>query len=318
MPSPSSSLATLRPDLASFFEFDLEMEKAGYIGQLVMPVMEVAQASGNFGIISIEQLLAERDTARSPGGGYSRGKWTFDDVSYVTKEHGAEEPIDDNEVQMYKEYFDVELVSTSRAFAAVLRNQERRVASICESLTAHPVTNEWDDANNATPITDVEAAITAIYDATGLWANALAINKKVFRNLRNCAQIIDRINSAGAGNPSKPSDVTVEMLKAVFDLEHIFVGGSSKNTAAEGQSATPGQIWSSEYATVLKVANGMDMKEPCFGRTFHWSQDGSTIGGTVETYRDEVVRGDVVRVRHQVQEKTLYTDAAYLLSNITT
>ncbi len=325
MPSPSSSLATLRPDLSSFFEFDLEAEKAGFVAQNVFPVVEVAKASGNFGKIPLEELLQERTTKRAPGAGYARGNWEFDDSTFSTVEHGAEEPVDDNEAEAYRDYFDAEVVSTARAYGAVLRNYEKRVADAVFNTTTWTgsslttaVTNEWDDATNAVPITDVEAAVQKIYDNSGLWANALIVNRKVFRNLRNCDSIIDRINSAGAGNPSKPSDVTVQMLAAIFDLENIIVAGGTRNTATEGQSATPGQIWSGEYAMVCKIATGPDMREPCIGRTFHWSEDGSSIGGTVESYRDEPKRSDVIRVRHQTDEVILYAEAGHLLSNITT
>ena len=108
------------------------------------------------------------------------------------------------------------------------------------------------------------------------------------------------------------------MLSAVFDLPNIIVAGTSKNGAKEGQAASPTQIWSGEYAMVCKIASGPDMRDPCIGRTFHWSQDGSSIGGTVESYRDETVRGDVIRVRHQVAEVVLYPEAGHLLSNVTT
>ena len=158
----------------------------------------------------------------------------------------------------------------------------------------------------------------AIYDASGLWSNALIINKKVFRNLRECDQVRDRIASSGAGDPTKAQDVTVNMLKAVFDLDYIFVGGGTKNSATEGQTATPAQIWSGEYAMVCKVATGADVREPCLGRTFHWSADGSTAGGMIESYRDENVRSDVIRVRHDVHQKVLVTEAAALLKNVTT
>lgn len=325
MPSPSSSLSTQRPDLASFFEFDLEAEKAGFVAGQVFPVVDVASQSGNFGKIPLEQLLQERTTERAPGAGYARGNFTFEPSTYACVEHGAEEPIDDREAKMYREYFDAEVVSTARAFGAVLRNAEKRIADAVFNTTTWTgsslttaVTNEWDDATNATPIIDVEAAVAKVYDGSGLWANALVVNRKVFRNLRNSAEVIDRINSAGAGNPSKASDVTTQMLSAVFDLDHIIVAGSSRNSAAEGQAATPGQIWSGEYAMVCKVATGSDMREACIGRTFHWSEDGSSMGGTVESYRDETVRGDVVRVRHDVDEVVLYAQAGHLLSNITT
>jgi hypothetical protein len=325
MPSPTSSLATLRPDLATFLEFDLESENQGYIAADVFPVIDVQSASGNFGKIPLEQLLQQRETRRSPGSGYSRSQWTFTPATYATYEHGAEEPVDDNEAQMYAEYFQAEQISTLRAFSAVLRNAEQRVADAVfntstwtgSSLTT-AITHEWDDATNAVPLTDVEAAVQKIYDNSGLWANALIINRKVFRNLRNNDQIIDRINASGAGSPSKATDVTTQMLSAVFDLPNIIVAGTSKNGAKEGQSASPTQIWSGEYAMVCKIASGPDMRDPCIGRTFHWSQDGSSIGGTVESYRDETVRGDVIRVRHQVAEVVLYPEAGHLLSNVTT
>lgn len=325
MPAPTSSLATLRPDLATFLEFDLESERQGYVATEVFPVMDVASQAGTFGKIPIEQLLQQRVTRRAPGAGYARGEFSFTTATYATEEHGAEEPVDDREAKMYAEYFDAEQISTMRAFSAVLRNAEQRVADATfntstwtGSALTTAITNEWDDAANCTPVTDVEAAVKKIYEGSGLWANALVINRQVFRNLRNSAQIIDRIESAGAGNATKARDITVEMLKAVFDLDYVIVAGVSKNTANEAKAATPTQIWSGEYAMVCKIATGNDMREPCIGRTFHWSQDGSSIGGTVESYRDETVRGNVIRVRHDVAEVVLYPQAGHLLSNITT
>ena len=326
MPSPSSSLATLRPDLAeSFVEFDLAMDQAGFVSNRVFPVIEVASQAGTFGKIPIEQLLQSRDTKRAPGSGYARGSFKFETATYACKEHGAEEPVDDREAQMYAEYFDAEQIASLRAYSAVLRNAEQRVADAVFNTTTWTgstlttaVTNEWDDATNATPLIDVEAAVQQIYDNSGLWANALVINRKVFRNLRNCDEIIERINASGAGSPSKASDVTEAMLAAAFDLENIIVAGSTKNGAKEGQTASPAQIWSDEYAMVCKIATGRDFREPCIGRTFHWSADGSSVGGTVETYRDESVRSDITRVRHDVDEITLYAQAGHLLSNITT
>lgn len=326
MPSPSSSLATLRPDLAeSFVEFDLAMDQAGFIANRVFPVIEVASQAGTFGKIPIEQLLQNRDTKRAPGSGYARGEFTFETAVYACLEHGAEEPVDDREAKMYAEYFNAEQIASLRAYSAVLRNAEQRVADAVFNTSTWTggalttaITNEWDDATNAVPLTDVEAAVQKIYDNSGLWANALVINRKVFRNLRNSDQIVERIQSAGAGSPTKANDITEAMLAQAFDLEHIIVAGSSKNGAKEGQAAAPAQIWSGEYAMVCKVANSGDFKEPCIGRTFHWSDDGSSIGGTVETYRDEAVRSDITRVRHDVDEIVLYPQAGHLLSNVTT
>jgi hypothetical protein len=69
---------------------------------------------------------------------------------------------------------------------------------------------------------------------------------------------------------------------------------------------------------VCRIATSNDLQDPCVGRTLHWAADGSTIGGTVESYREESKRGDVIRVRHDVDEVVLYTEMGHLLSNITT
>ena len=36
----------------------------------------------------------------------------------------------------------------------------------------------------------------------------------------------------------------------------------------------------------------------------------------IETYRDETVRADITRVRHDVQEQILYTQMGHLLTNV--
>lgn len=322
MPSPSATLATLRPDLAASFEaFDIEAEKAGYIARKVLPTIDVASQSGNFGKIPLAQLLQQRDTKRAPGSGYARGQFTFDVSTYACEEHGAEEPVDDREAKMYGEYFDAELIATRRAYNAVLRNAEQRVADAIfntttwtgASLYTDVSGTPWATIGSAVPLTNVEAAVQKVYDGSGLWPNALIINRKVFRNLRNTTQVIDRIASSGAGNRNLASDVTIDMLAQAFDLDYIIVAGGSTNSAKEGQTATPSQIWSSTYAMVCKVATTNDFREPCIGRTFHWAADGSSVDGAVESYRDEVVRANITRVRHDVDEVVLYAQAGHLL-----
>jgi hypothetical protein len=322
MPSPSSSLATLRPDLAASFEaFDIEAEKAGYIARKVLPTVDVAAQAGTYGKIPLEQLLQQRDTKRAPGSGYARGKFNFDDSQYACEEHGAEEPVDDREAKMYADYFDAEVIAAKRAYNAVLRNAEQRVADAVFNTTTWTGSSLYTDVSgtpwatiaSAVPLTNVEAAVQKVYDGSGLWPNALVINKKVFRNLRNTAQVIDRIASSGAGNRNLASDVTIDMLAQAFDLDYIIVAGGSYNSAKEGQTATPAQLWSSTYAMVCKVATTSDFREPCIGRTFHWGADGSSADGNMETYRDEVVRSNIIRVRHDVDEVVLYAQAGHLL-----
>lgn len=320
--TPSAALQ--RPDLgATFEEFDLEADRRGFIADLVAPAIDVAEQSGNIGKVPIESLLQDRDTARTSGGGYARQNFKFSTFSYATEEHGAEEVVDDRRSKIYKRYIDAELIATKRALDVVLRNREKRVASLLFNATTWAsykttIVNEWDDYGNATPIDDVETGIQAVIAQCGLEPNALILNRDVLRNLRHCEQIVDRVKYAGFDDPKLPLETVARVLAEAFGLRKVIVAGGLKNTAKQGQDASIGRIWNPEYAMLARVAEGMDPQEPCVARSFHYTEDGSELNGVVETYREEGVRGDIVRVRHETDEVVMYTEAAHLFENVTT
>lgn len=315
---PNKTLATLRPDLAgSFMEFDLAMNMEGLIATRAFPVIEVSKQAGVFGKVKLESLLQTMPTVRAPGAAYSRAKWDFTDDSYACVENGHEEVLDDREAEMYAEYIDAEMISAARARSIVMTNAELRVADILQdssTYTPTTITNEWNDHSSATPVTDVESAVERLW-AKGIIANALILTRKQFRNLRLCDAVTEKIHSQGAGQRIEPTQINASNLSQVFDLPYILVAGSLQNDADAGQDASLSSIWSDEYVTVTRIATSRDIKEPCVGRTFHWGADGSTIGGLVESYREENVRGDIIRVRHDTDEKLLYGDAIEILDN---
>lgn len=322
MPFPDSSttITTLRPDLASFWQFDLAADRQGFIAPMLLPVTQVGTKSGQFGKLKLTEMLKDAETERAPTALYNRDEDTFTKASYACVEHGEEMLIDDSERRQYKNYYDAEAYASMRALDVILRNLEKRVAALIfnsstwtgSSLTTAP-TNEWDDAVNGVPVTDINNARNKVYDGTGLWPNCLVINRKVYNNLRNNGEVKDAIAASGAGDPTKQTDITRQMLSQVFDLPYILVAGASKLT-----SGAPAQIWSDEYAMVCRIATSADMKEPCIGRIFNWAEDGGDLSGSVEQYRDEPHRSDVFRARSHTDEVVLYSALGHLISNVTT
>lgn len=325
MVSPSTSTqVTSRSDIPEFLTaFDLEANMQGMIGLKLMPQYDVQYAFGPFDKIELASLLRRVNTARASGGQYSQTDFKFTQDSYKTAEHGVELPLDDRNMAIYKDTDMGDILDKAVLIRnQVLSNLEQRVAALAfdtNTFTPTSVTNEWDDPVNATPVTDVEAAVQRGY-AKGFRFDTLAITWKVYRNLRHCDQIIDRINSGGAGQASKPEDITTEMLARVFALRQVLVGDSQYNSADEGQTVSLSPTWSAEYAFVTKCASGPSdrLVNPCFGRTFHYTGDGSEIGGRYETYRDESRRSEILRLRMETHEKVLYSTCGELLDNITT
>lgn len=322
MPAPRTTLSGFRPDLGTMFQFDQLMNQKGFIGNLVAPVFEAAEQAGTYGIVPLKQLLKEPQVGRNDNGWYNRTNFTFEDTTYATKERGIEMPIDRRKAKIYRDFFDFETVCAANCFDVVLRAAEKRVADMIFNATTFAsytgaVSIPWSTVATATPIDDVNTAVQTVWNNTGVWPNAICFNRKVFRNLRRCTQITDKIASSGAGSSIEPGKITVAQIASCFDLANVFVAGSARDTANEGQAVSISSVWSDAYAMVFRVAETNMIEEPCLARTLHWGADGSTIGGTIETYYEDQSRGDVVRVRHEVEERIQYTAMGYLLSNIT-
>ncbi len=315
MPSPSSALATLRPDLAgSFMEFDTVADREGYVGTRALIPIDVAKPTGTFGRIPLEQLVKPRDTARAPGAGYSRGEFTFKPETFACIEYGAEEPVDDRENNIYSNFFQAEQIAAERARTAVLRGMEKRIAALLFNTTTWTgaslttaVGIPWSTYATAVPHTDVLAARKKVFDGTGLWPNAIILSKKKFLDIRECTSIVDRLKYSGIDDP-KSRNITPQVIAQVLDLDFVLVAGGGKDTATEGQTRTVASIWTDTNAMVARVAVTADISEPCVGRIFHYAEDGSTIGGTVESYREESKRSTIIRVRNDIRLSSCTTE----------
>jgi hypothetical protein len=316
MPRPTSATTLQRPDLGALaYEYLIDAPNRGFIGTMLLPIFEVARQSADYPKIPIEALIKTKDTRRTPKAAYNRGDWEFETGTYACEEHGWEEPIDDVEAALYASYFDAEMVATEIATDSILRNHERRVATLLQAnaLTSD-VTNEWDDSAAATPLADVETAREAMRAGYGILPNTIAMGYKVFRNVLNTAEI------KGALKYTNPLEMGSEesqrrTLSAYLGLD-VQVGSGQRDQAKRGQAFSLADVWDDEYVHLLKVSNGNRLREPSYGRTFLWTQD-SPQEVMVESYREEQIRSTIIRTRQHVDEAVIFAGAAYKLGNIT-
>lgn len=330
---PVNGTPVYRPDLGVVVMEGLTAERSGFVGLQIMPPFPVMDTSGTFPVIPAEALMKIPDTKRAPGSAYNRTTWEYEEGRYSCSEQGHEEPVDDTERKLLDRRVPgaSDAVVTQRGLRIILGAQERRIANKifnATNFTAHEVINEWDDTANATPITDVKDGKSAFRLQCGRLPDALVINWTVFENLKQCDQIVNRLKYTFPGLDI--NKMSSDQLAAVFDVPQVIVAGGMYDSANKGQAKSLGDIWSSEYAALVKIGGGMDITEPCIGRTFVWETD-SSEEPIVEVYREEQIRGDVFRVRHTVDERLIQSfnadgsvvsniaaSCCYLFNNITT
>lgn len=338
---PTSGSAIFRPDLGTLVMEYVEGPTMGFISLEVMPLFPVSKQAASYPVIPKEALLKLANTDRASRGTYGRDDFEYERGIYATSEQGFEEPVDDTERGLFEQEAPglPDQIAVARAWLKVMRKQEYRVANTVfnsTNFTAHSITHEWDDATNAVPITDVKTAKLSVRSACGMLPNTLIISYSTFEDLRNCAQIIDRIKyTFPMLNMANMSSME---LAAVMGVPRVLIGGAVYDSAGKGIASSISDVWSNEYAmltiTAPTVASApmisRDITAPCIGRTFLWTED-SPQNPIVETYREDKIRSDVYRVRHHVSESLIASKdtsgtvvsnisaaCSYLFSNVTT
>lgn len=317
MPQPTSSTTLQRPDLGELaYEYMEGPAGFGMMGLDILPIFPVMEKSADYPVIPNETILKVQNVKRQANGHYNRSDWEFETKTYACEERGWEEQVEDSEARDYSRLFDIEMEASNRANQVIMRAQEVDIATLLFSATTFSgrtaaVTTEWSTAATATPRADILTA----QQASLIYLDSGACSLKVFQNLVNTAEVKDALKYT---NPIEMGGLEAQrrMVAQYLGLDNLYVSNSKKDTAKKGQSTTGADIWDDEYFLVFKRATQASMREPALGRTFLWTPDSPNIL-TVEQYRENQSRSDIMRVRHNADEVVQFTGAGYLLSNIT-
>ncbi|MBI5023777.1 MAG: hypothetical protein HZC18_02120 [Candidatus Omnitrophica bacterium] len=168
--------------------------------------------------------------------------------------------------------------------------------------------NPWDNIASDV-IAQVRAAREKVRANCGIDPNALICSKANIDRLMDNTGIKDSIKYVARLTEAE----ILNALADILGLKKIVVGKAIYNSAKEGQSFVSADIWNDDYAMIGVVAeDGQNLVLPSVGRTFLWASD-SPDNATVESYRDEVHRSDVFRVRQNVDEKIIDKYFAHLI-----
>ncbi|HEX5498752.1 MAG TPA: hypothetical protein VFX03_05975 [Thermomicrobiales bacterium] len=302
-------------------QFDMQLAREGFVAREVCPVIDVAEASGNVGIIPVEQLLSSPETRRAPRADYNRTTFTFEPDTYATQEHGIEELVDEKESRMYANYFKAEMVAAMRVYRIIQQALEIEVAALYNNTAVFTNTAaaaaKWDVKATADPAGDIETACQAVFAASGMWPNVAIIPKQAFRRAIRTDAITGLIKYAGISDP-RPENISPQALAQAMNIEKIVVPGQAKNTADEGQVASLASVWDKTKVFVGRICDpdSEDFREVTAARIVHWAGDGSSMDVTMESYPDLRSRAEVIRGRQQRQVKTMYAAVGYIISAV--
>ncbi len=172
----------------------------------------------------------------------------------------------------------------------------------------------WSNSSS-TPKSDAITASDTLLAA----CDTMVIPHNVFRNLQTHPALKAELAVGGPKRKGMDARITVDVLKAYFDVTNIFVGSARYNSTPES-TATLSRIWA-DYVTFMHLggAIGGDELEPSFVRTLQLSSQHfapNVEGWSVKTVEENVAGfagGTYLFVGYWADEKIFAQKAGYSL-----
>jgi hypothetical protein len=308
--------AVLRADLNLVLE-EASQSTSLFIGQTIAPVFGVDYKAGQYAKITRQtgELMKAGGVERAPFGGYSRVTRAYTSDSYVVTERGLEEQIDDSQRKEVARYFAVEAVAARNILRAMMLSHEIRVADLLFN------SNNWTNTTTSVALSETTAQDGTfdfpkmILDAQnrllkkGVPYNTLVLSQENYNIIRRSP----KLQTFLYGN--MPSGqyrlVTASDIATALNIPNVLIASASYDTAAKNKTPNLQPVYNNNYMWLGQVAGG-DFSAGGALRTLVWNAEGGIF--VTESYRNEELRSDIVRVRHSTAEKIIDATAGELIT----
>jgi hypothetical protein len=330
-----NTAAVIRPDLQAVVEQARGAERF-LIADRILPIYPVARRNGEYhflGLAKAELLATDlgNSTLRAPKTAYKRVDRTYEKKSFLCVDRGLTEAIDDGERKDVAPSFDMESTTTRLLVRNNRLAREARVASTIMNASTFTSDNSkvaYTEGNIETLdiAYDIEAAIAKV-NKRGEMTNTIIMSRNVWSRIRRSTLLRKYIFGESGGN----MQITREVFAKAFSENGaitVEVAEASYSTAKKGQAvadANLGYIWGDTYIWVGSIATGVPTRavDPSMngpitlpegvGATFVWAEEAPSQF-VVETYRDEDIKSDIVRVRNYDVEHIMNANSGTLIT----
>jgi len=320
MSGQAGSSVTLRIDLKEML-VEIEHEELNLTYDTVAPEVQVSQESARYPVMPREAKMKVPDTRRNEDGSYPVGEWEWSDDSYYCLEYGFEEEIDNVDKLRWEDFVDQEEESSKLAHESLMLGRESRLATELFNASNFSgkttgLTNEWDDATNATPWQDIETAAVNITKNCGLgkeWMT-LILSKQLVEYAVRTADIQDNVKYTES-ILTKTADVKAKFLADYLGIKECKLVRSLYDTSGLAASASIGKFWSNEYALLGVLSKGNTLRSRGLVKAPVWKRYSSDY--QVHSYNIDTHNKSRIRVSES-RGLILDNNFGWLLSNMKT
>jgi len=315
MPTPSSIHQN-----AALTNYVQGIPAQGFIAPSLLPDLSVKKKSDVYYIFDAgRDTLRAEDDKREPGALAKEVDFKMTSDSYVALGHALAGVVTDEELENADAPVTPFLNKSKYLAEKLMLGQEidlktKLDAGINSGSANVTLTggDQWSDYDNSDPVSNVNAAISAIEDNLGVTPNVMAMDSKVWRKLKNHPAILERV--MGMGRNDDPARIGRAAVASIFDLDEIIVASARKNTTLKNKTASLSRIWSTDVYIAYRTGSG-GLRVPNLGYRFVWAPfTGAMDGWKVKRWREEGRGADKVQVEKYYVQKICLAGAGYRIA----
>lgn len=266
-------------------------------GAALFPSVPVNKQSDKYYIHGREHFLPE-DDLRAPGTEANEiAPLQVSLDTYFAAEHSLSVAVTDEERANADSPLSPDRDGTNVVTSKVMLGRERAMQVIATTAanyatghTAAPVgTAKWSDYAGSDPIGDLRTAKTTVHSKIFLEPNVAVVPYQVMSKLEDHPDFLERIKY------SERAIFSPELLASVLGFGRVVVPGVGINSADEGQSPSMGYLWGKDVI-VAYVPSSAGLRIPAYGYEFNWRGGSGSYTQTVDRWREEKRKSDMIRV----------------------
>ena len=314
--------ALIRQMVGAYAEYD--PARFGRIGHMLFPKAGRSLAAGGlayqYPIVPREAYsLGTTDLTRirrAPGSSPSTSNFTFQLGTGIMQEYAHEVPVDRlSQTASQGSGLTAEDVAIRRAINAVESAIEKTILDQVTDTTTYTGASlyldtavTWATAATAVPISDIETAITALWDR-GVRANTIVMSRAAWVSFSSAASVLARFQYNG--NVAQNSLIPAEMIASMFGVDQVLVPGMAYDSAKSGQTAVLDAIWPDGNVFICASQAGELDEGPSVGRTFTPESEDEALSAYVYDLANGT--GRVAHCKHLCHPVRIDTEAGFLL-----
>lgn len=287
-------------------------ELTDFIAEKVFPVIPVAKKDGYFYTFSNDHLRVE-EAERAASGRANRVDYGMSTTAYgPLVDFEYEMPVDDHVAQQSP--IDLVAAAVRQVTERMAIFKEDKLATLLNNTsnvtnnTTLTGTNQWTDATNSDPFGDIQTGASSVIQNSGRKPNVLFMGQASWNKFSQHPDVIERVKHIWGGSTLKSVRITEEEATKLLGMQ-VMVGSSIKNSADEGAADSLGFIWP-DSCWVAYVTPSPGLMTATAG--YHFTLENAK---KVDTYRDDSIRSNVVRMVDYFNPKIVSVGAIYLIKD---